>query len=541
MSNQDTKAATATTGQDIDVHQKPIASFGHGEKVCLIKKGSADPCCILTFPQLLQAKLDAKDGQVGSQQNPVPLVVDSPVGRGIALERRHDVDQYEHSGRPVNWIVLGEAEKAIRVYMTADGIVHWAERPKKVVVDAPQCLTVDWGQLKEYTEVHLYGLLEEGKGKEIQQFVLNDDGTLSSMQSPDLVLGWEPAAIRKTRLDKVSAFVIEHANWPTEVAPSSCRTGELEGGISPLTESIYSVEYPNANFNPAKVVLKRYVDNNLRTRRMVAAANIFSQVGAAPAVIACADNWVIEPFVGQKPEFSVDIMEQVAELASRLHSVPIDWFAPFRDQMCQKHPCLQNVPLGSMIWPCAAYHDGHLEKYTAEEMQQLSVALPAPLSEIGREVVSTHGDLHSGNTLLTTDDVLLAVDFEMSAVSQVRRDLMHISWESGTNGSNRRTFCIAYLRARGVGFNQSEVDRLAVDMILAAVVNFRLLWGVFFPTGGFAGQIEMKQALLELSQLKEAVEGLGDDLDKYALLVDEADVWACIQDIDLLLDLCTKD
>ena len=208
--------------------------------------------------------------------------------------------------------------------------------------------------------------------------------------------------------------------------------------------------------------------------------------------------------------------------------------------MCQKHPCLQNVPLGSMIWPCAAYHDGHLEKYTAEEMQQLSVALPAPLSEIGREVVSTHGDLHNGNTLLTTDDVLLAVDFEMSAVSQVRRDLMHISWESGTNGSNRRTFCIAYLKVRGLGFNQSEVDRLAVDMILAAVVNFRLLWGVFFPTGGFAGQIEMKQALLELSQLKEAVEGLGDDLDKYALLVDEADVWACIQDIDLLLDLCTK-
>ena len=117
---------------------------------------------------------------------------------------------------------------------------------------------------------------------------------------------------------------------------------------------------------------------------------------------------------------------------------------------------------------------------------------------------------------------------------------MHISWESETGESNRRTFCIAYLRARGVGFNQSEVDRLAVDMILAAVANFRLLWGVFFPTGGFAGQIEMKQALLELSQLKEAVEGLGDDLDKYTLLVDETDVWACIQDIDLLLDLCTK-
>ena len=78
-------------------------------------------------------------------------------------------------------------------------------------------------------------------------------------------------------------------------------------------------------------------------------------------------------------------------------------------------------------------------------------------------------------------------------------------------------------------------------MILAAVVNFRLLWGVLLPTGVFAGQIEMKQALLELSQVKEAVEGLGDDLEKYDLLVDGTDVWACMQDIDLLLDLCTKD
>ena len=91
MSNQDTKARTATTGQDIDVHQKPIASFGQGEEAFLIQKDSADPSCILTFPQLLQAKLDAKDGQVGSQHNPVSLMVDMPVGKGIVLERRDKV------------------------------------------------------------------------------------------------------------------------------------------------------------------------------------------------------------------------------------------------------------------------------------------------------------------------------------------------------------------------------------------------------------------------------------------------------------------
>ena len=94
-------------------------------------------------------------------------------------------------------------------------------------------------------------------------------------------------------------------------------------------------------------------------------------------------------------------------------------------------------------------------------------------------MVSIHGDLHRGNTLLTPDDMLLAVDFEHSAVSQVRRDLIHLSWESVTSGSNRRTFCMAYLSARGVAFNQSAVDQLIVDMILAAVVNIRLLWGLF--------------------------------------------------------------
>ena len=151
---------------------------------------------------------------------------------------------------------------------------------------------------------------------------------------------------------------------------------------------------------------------------MVVAANVFSKAGGAPAIIASADNWVIEPFVGQKPEFSTEVrMKRIAELAARLHSVPIDWFAPLRDEMCQKYPCLQNVPVGSLIWPCVAYHDNHLEGYSAEEMQQLSTAIPEALSMIGAEVVSTHGDLHVGNILLTADEELVSVDFEFASVS----------------------------------------------------------------------------------------------------------------------------
>ena len=59
----------------------------------------------------------------------MPLVVDSPVGKGIVLERKNDVEQSDTAGEPENWIVLGEAEKAIRIYMTEDGIVQWAGSP----------------------------------------------------------------------------------------------------------------------------------------------------------------------------------------------------------------------------------------------------------------------------------------------------------------------------------------------------------------------------------------------------------------------------
>ena len=48
---------------------------------------------------------------------------------------------------------------------------------------------------------------------------------------------------------------------------------------------------------------------SLKIRCMAATSNVFSQVGATPAIIAGTDNWVIEPFVGQKPEFSTKVYE----------------------------------------------------------------------------------------------------------------------------------------------------------------------------------------------------------------------------------------
>lgn len=345
--------------------------------------------------------------------------------------------------------------------------------------------------------------------------------------------------LQDTTLDQlleITTFVIKHANWPTEIEPSACQTSELTEGMSAL--GVFTVECPNADFIPAKVVLKRYADKPLKNKRIMAASKAFSKVGAAPDLIACDDNWVIEAFAGEKQEPNTEIsMKRMADLAARLHTAPTDWCNSWQTEMYQKHPCLQNLPVGSLVWPCLAHHDGGLDKYTAEQIRQLDEAIPKTLSKIGDGVVSIHGDLHRGNTVLTVNEVLLAIDFEFSCISQVRQDLLYSSWE---NGDNRRTLCSTYLKARGL-LDQQEVDLLAIDMIVAAVVHFRLLRellsvGSPLPRSG----IELPQALSELNQLNKVLESLKDTPERCACVVDETDVWKCIKDIGLLLNLCTK-
>ena len=85
------------------------------------------------------------------------------------------------------------------------------------------------------------------------------------------------------------------------------------------------------------------------------------------------------------------------------------------------------------------------------------------------------------------------------------------------------------------------MEALAIDMIVAAVVHFRLLRellsvGSPLPRSG----IELPQALAELNQLNKVLESLKDTPERCACVVDETDVWKCIKDIGLLLNLCTK-
>ena len=52
--------------------------------------------------------------------------------------------------------------------------------------------------------------------------------------------------------------------------------------------------------------------------------------------------------------------------------------------------------------------------------------------------------------------------------------------------------------------------------------------------------MEMNWSLSELNKLTPTVQGLKDDLEGCARVVDKTDVRKCMGNIDLLVDLCTK-
>ena len=81
---------------------------------------------------------------------------------------------------------------------------------------------------------------------------------------------------------------------------------------------------------------------------------------------------------------------------------------------------------------------------------------------------------------------------------------------------------------------------LAVDIIVAAVVYFRLLRGVLFPKEAGGDRMDMKQALAELDKLTPVVQGLQDDVEGCIRVGDNTNVWECIGNIDQLIDLCTN-
>eukprot|EP00931_Biecheleriopsis_adriatica_P104405 TRINITY_DN79085_c0_g1_i1.p1 TRINITY_DN79085_c0_g1~~TRINITY_DN79085_c0_g1_i1.p1 ORF type:complete len:426 (+),score=83.75 TRINITY_DN79085_c0_g1_i1:66-1280(+) len=176
-------------------------------------------------------------------------------------------------------------------------------------------------------------------------------------------------------------------------------------------------------------------------------------------------------------------LERLASFVARLHRQPLDGAA----EAPKARPEDLRTFAASMLKGPVAQHfvPGVLAEIA--ELEQLAAALPQQ-----RELVLTHGDLHSGNLLDGTElsdgpaqsreARLWAIDLELVGPRPCETDLSYLFIHLGLNhmmkaypsANSRRRFAETYLRAKG-----SACDAPAVEGLLFRVEQewpFQALW-----------------------------------------------------------------
>ena len=226
-----------------------------------------------------------------------------------------------------------------------------------------------------------------------------------------------------------------------------------------------------------------------------AAALLFSSRGLCPPRLAYGADWFIELWEGTGwPTFDGDdLPEQLGKQLAALHAIDPSWFDPWREKLVEQYEYLRGVPIGSHVWfyahragsmlgakSASGSGSGHPTEwwlrgecrptewydFFCKELQFEARSLA------GRRIVTTHGDCHRQN-LLMTDTGIKFIDLEFSCVTFAIFDLSYVittcGWDDYAHWKNDKgthsKFLRAYLRASNQPSEDSDVETLLLDCI----------------------------------------------------------------------------
>eukprot|EP00658_Telonema_sp_P-2_P040875 TRINITY_DN29230_c0_g1_i1.p1 TRINITY_DN29230_c0_g1~~TRINITY_DN29230_c0_g1_i1.p1 ORF type:complete len:294 (-),score=45.31 TRINITY_DN29230_c0_g1_i1:436-1317(-) len=210
------------------------------------------------------------------------------------------------------------------------------------------------------------------------------------------------------------------------------------------------------------------------------AAMVFATAGFGPTRLAQGEDWFIEPWEGNgAPEIGphVDKFRELGRFVADYHlKLPIEWYEPWRDALRKEIPALDGAAEGCHVWWWTARPNKWLVGLDAECLELwASDYFFAPQSEVGRRLVTAHGDLNEGN-MLQMDDGLRCIDFEFSCVTNAIQDLSYVvGWitedtyrQPGAGpiedkSEKKRAFLEAYLEGVGQPCGPEQVDALLLD------------------------------------------------------------------------------
>ena len=276
-----------------------------------------------------------------------------------------------------------------------------------------------------------------------------------AQESSDLV-----ATGRDEDVPEFMASALKEQGWAS--ADRSSIKVKLCTGCS--ASQVYMVSAPGCL--PESVVLHVRMEeaDSASEACMSKAAKLFSAYGIAPPRVASGRNWFIEPWVGSPPDKPSDVeaAREMARLLAQIHKLPTDWFDEWRKRFVDRQPQLATVPSQSQIWFWMVYpalnHSplpDYLESFIHEEYCP-------PKTAAGRRVVTCHGDFHPGN-MLRADGKLLAIDFEMTCVSNAAVDVGRSFMWNTMNHELKFAFIETYLQESGLPSEISDINALFLD------------------------------------------------------------------------------
>ena len=340
-----------------------------------------------------------------------------------------------------------------------------------------------------------------GKGRGLSHIDTTNRGDLTDQNSLQTIAnGWGPSQTLAQREAAAQAFEEAlHASHPSCLAklvlqlakerdtfvaltvlgarvPGWEEVTPADIVVSPLRSGIVKLSARNATSNADCVFKTR------GTARIRAVHQVLSDAGVATTLLASGPGWTAEQFLTGRDmgdgywetgrvEFS-----RFAELTARLHAAPTDWWTPFRDNLSQALPLLNDEPDSSPLWSMAAFAEGKgclsgLPEENRAELAELMTILPRPVGDLANKVVNVHGDFWDANIVETDDNALKLVDFESTSVCGAIQDLVHVS---------NTALIEAYLReTTGQQPTEDEFEALVFEARLAEHIHFFILRGIF--------------------------------------------------------------
>lgn len=300
--------------------------------------------------------------------------------------------------------------------------------------------------------------------------------------------------------------------------------------VNPLREDIFKISSSAAD--PPIVLLKTSGDAPCDAERAHAAQEVCADAGLAPREMAYDDDegWVISSWIAEgevcgQSFFVADGTcrgcEEFGRHLARLHMLPTEWYAPFRDELRARLPVLAGVPDGADVWSTTP--GDFIEEVMSwpPQCQELWASNPfdfTPSSPASSHLALCHGDIGAGNSVAVGSGRILVVNFDMATVNHAVWDLawtLVLLTRYPLTFEQQRSFFRAYLETMGYSASPADVDAVHFDAQMYAPYILQRMccpWWLFKSGADYAEVCRRIAYIRRLLGAVRAEEGLDGPL-----------------------------